>query len=134
MVDNWLLLWGGFDLPLLVLHITLSTDTCALQRQQLVRVELLRDRYEMQEDWHILLVEDEENLRGMLTEMLQIDGFQVADVVDGQSALDWLEREGSPHLAVVDINLPDMDGLKVAEILYAGRGVPVIVITGYDAA
>jgi DNA-binding response OmpR family regulator len=88
----------------------------------------------MHENWHILVVEDDKDIHRLLNDNLQMAGLEVSSVYDARSALELIEREGLPHLAIVDIRLPDkdMDGLDLAEEL-TQRSVPVIIITAYDS-
>lgn len=88
----------------------------------------------MQDNWHILIVEDDPDIHEMLTEKMRSAGYEAQNVYDAQGALDLIEREGLPHLAVIDIKLPDseMDGLDLAKNLYE-RNVPIIIITAYDS-
>ena len=76
--------------------------------------------------WLILIVEDNPNNQRTLIGKLRLQGFEVESVYDGRSALDFIGKEGLPHLAVVDISLPDVDGLELARIL-SQKGAPVIV-------
>jgi DNA-binding response OmpR family regulator len=76
--------------------------------------------------WHILLVEDNPEDQRTLIGKLRLEGFEVKSVYDGRSALDFVGQEGLPHLAVVDISPPDVDGLELARIL-SQKGAPVIV-------
>ena len=88
----------------------------------------------MQDNWHILIVEDDPDIHEMLAEKMRSAGYEAQNVYDAQSALEVIEREGLPHLAVIDIKLPDseMDGLDLAKNLYE-RNVPIIIITAYDS-
>lgn len=88
----------------------------------------------MQENWHIMVVEDDKDIQRLLTDNLQQAGFDVASYYDAHSALDSIESEGLPHLAIIDIRLPDtdMDGLDLSEDL-TERSVPVIIITAFDS-
>jgi DNA-binding response OmpR family regulator len=76
----------------------------------------------------ILLVEDDRRLAEMLTEYLGEAGFRVTVEGDGRSGLARLSRE--PHAAVVlDLTLPDMDGLEVCRQLRAFSDTPVLMLT-----
>lgn len=87
----------------------------------------------MQQSWHILIVEDDKDIHRMLDDNLQISGFEVDGVYDAKSALDFIEREGLPHLAIIDIRLPgNMDGIALAKEI-TQRSVPVIIITAFDS-
>ncbi|MCX7977490.1 MAG: response regulator [Bdellovibrionaceae bacterium] len=79
----------------------------------------------------LLIVEDEEEIREILTESLQglVDEFILAE--NGQEALDIVK--GRPVDAIVsDINMPKLDGLKFLSALRdAGLHTPFVVLTGY---
>jgi two-component system CheB/CheR fusion protein len=82
----------------------------------------------------ILVVEDEPDLRELLGSQLKSQGHQVAMVVDGVAALDWIEHGGvQPDLILTDHNLPrGMTGLQLVVKLRERlrREIPAIVLTG----
>jgi CheY-like chemotaxis protein len=81
----------------------------------------------------ILLVDDEEPVRGFLKRGLELDGHQVATAVDGSDALERLAQEaGGFDLMLTDIRMPIMDGIALA--LAAKRDfpdLPILLMTGY---
>jgi CheY-like chemotaxis protein len=81
----------------------------------------------------ILLVDDEEPVRGFLKRGLELDGPQVATAVDGSDALERLTEEaGGFDLMLTDIRMPIMDGIALA--LAAKRDfpdLPILLMTGY---
>ena len=79
----------------------------------------------------ILLVDDEESIQTLLTYPLERDGFRVLQARDGQEAL---QRFGEEHvdLVVLDIMLPQVDGLEVCRRLRAESTVPIIMLTARD--
>ncbi len=81
---------------------------------------------------HVVLLEDDALVRTLLTRRMQENGWQVTALADARG-LDELLRQGLPHLIVVDIGLPHLDGLTVVEDLRArGITVPVLVLTAYE--
>ena len=58
-----------------------------------------------------LLVDDSRTMRTMLRRIVQPLGFEVAEAENGRVALDLLGSEAQPDLALVDWNMPEMDGL-----------------------
>ena len=84
----------------------------------------------------ILIVEDNEMNRDMLTRRLQRKGYHVVVAFDGQMGLQ-LAREAAPHLILMDMSLPIIDGweatrrLKTDEVL---RHIPVIALTAHAMA
>src|SRR5512141_1508905 len=79
----------------------------------------------------ILIVEDELALRETLTYNLKKDGFTVEAVGDGRSALESARRL-KPDLILLDIMLPELDGLEVARILRRERSTPIRLLTARD--
>jgi CheY-like chemotaxis protein len=79
----------------------------------------------------LLVVEDDPNLAGMLHEYFQVQGYNVITADWGEDAVQAC-REALPHLALLDINLPDIDGYEVARRLHAHRrtkDIPLIFLT-----
>jgi type II secretory ATPase GspE/PulE/Tfp pilus assembly ATPase PilB-like protein/ActR/RegA family two-component response regulator len=79
----------------------------------------------------VLLVDDEDQLRRVMKDLLERDGFQVAEARDGVEALDQVDRFG-PDAIVLDLNLPGLDGYGVLSHLRsrpATAHVPVVVLT-----
>ncbi len=73
----------------------------------------------------ILLVEDEDAIAEPLAEGLRREGFAVDRVATGAAALDAAE----PDLVLLDLRLPDIDGIAVCRELRARSSVPIIMIT-----
>ena len=65
---------------------------------------------------HLLVVDDEPNIRDLLASSLRFAGFEVSIAGDGNGALKTVEKT-SPDLVVLDVMLPDMDGFTVARRL-----------------
>jgi DNA-binding response OmpR family regulator len=77
----------------------------------------------------VLLVEDEARIASFVVKGLEADGYAVEHVATGAEAL-TRARTGNPDLIVLDLALPDVDGLNVLRRLrHAGTVVPVIVLT-----
>jgi DNA-binding response OmpR family regulator len=79
----------------------------------------------------VLLVEDEETLRRVLRNLLERDGFEVAEAADGAEALSAVDRL-TPDAVVLDLNLPVMDGYDVLSRLRTrttSATLPVLVLT-----
>ena len=84
----------------------------------------------------ILLVEDNEMNRDMLSRRLQRRGYEVVTAVDGDSGL-ALTRSGAPALVLMDMSLPGIDGWEVTRQLKADpatRAIPVIALTAHAMA
>lgn len=78
----------------------------------------------------LLVVEDDPTLRELLAASLRFAGFDVATATDGRSALDVAQRQ-APHLVVLDVMLPDIDGFAVLRELRRKRAddLPVLFLT-----
>jgi two-component system, response regulator PdtaR len=80
----------------------------------------------------IIIAEDDTVIRMDLKEELERQGYLVVGQVgDGQSALN-LARELRPDLMVMDIRMPEMDGIAAAEILTREKIAPVILLTAHS--
>jgi two-component system response regulator MprA len=82
---------------------------------------------------HILVVDDDPRITDLLRRILSYEGYSVAIAASGNEALTrTLERP--PDLIVLDIMLPGLDGLEVAQRLRAaGDNVPIMILTARDA-
>ena len=76
----------------------------------------------------ILVVEDEQRLRGLVRGYLEHEGFAVLTAADGLTALD-LARQHAPDLVVLDLMLPGLDGLEVCRRLRSFSDAYVIMLT-----
>ena len=85
----------------------------------------------MPESATILLVDDEESVQKLLTYPLERDGYRVVQARDGDEALARFEAE-SVDLVVLDVMLPQLDGLEVCKRLRARSAVPIVMLTARD--
>ena len=84
----------------------------------------------------ILLVEDNEMNRDMLSRRLQRRGYEVVTAVDGESGLTMTKAE-MPALVLMDMSLPGLDGWEATRQLKADpttRAIPVIALTAHAMA
>jgi two-component system OmpR family response regulator len=82
----------------------------------------------------LLVVDDEPNIRELLSASLRYAGFEVATAADGQQAL-ALAASFRPDLLVLDVMMPGLDGFGVVRRLReSGRYTPVLFLTAKDAA
>ncbi|MDC7287920.1 response regulator transcription factor [Blautia schinkii] len=76
----------------------------------------------------VLIVEDNEELAGLLMDFLTRDGFEVHHVSGGEEALHYLEQN-SARLLLLDIMLPGMDGFAVCRAVRQRMSVPVLIMS-----
>ncbi len=80
----------------------------------------------------VIIADDESVIRADLREMLtNLNYLVVGEVGDGQSAVN-LAREVKPDVVIMDIKLPDMDGIEAAKILTREKVAPVLLLTAYS--
>ena len=86
-----------------------------------------------EDNTHILFVDDEENILEVAKEYFEQKGYRVITARNGLEAVEILENE-SISCCLTDINMPEMDGLQLAErIRVYDNTIPVIVMTGYPS-
>ena len=76
----------------------------------------------------VLIVEDEENLLAAVKYALERDGYEVFTATDGATGLD-LGRQPIFDLIILDVMLPELDGLELCRILRQDSGVPILMLT-----
>ena len=84
----------------------------------------------------VLLIEDNEDARGMLQMVLELAGHVIYPAGDGVRGLELLETM-RPDVAIIDINLPEMNGYQIVKRIRAaphGRGMLLLALTGYGDA
>lgn len=84
----------------------------------------------------VVLVEDNDDIRACMVELLAAWGFAVEDAADGRAGLDLL-HDDPPPVAIVDVGLPKLDGYDLARRVRARHGphrVRLIAMTGYGQA
>ena len=79
----------------------------------------------------VLVVDDERSIVDFLKLGLQYEGFEVQTAPDGQVAL-RLISEFKPHVVVLDVMMPKLDGLKVAEAIRGNKDTGVIILSAKD--
>jgi len=76
----------------------------------------------------ILIVDDDKKIVELVTAYLKRDGYHVLAAYDGQQAID-LARHKQPDLIILDLALPQVDGMDVCRVLRAESNVPIIMLT-----
>jgi two-component system response regulator MtrA len=82
-------------------------------------------------DQRVLLVEDDETLRGAIALVLRSTGMQVHEIGDGHAAIDAFDAT-TADVVVLDINLPGIDGFEVCQTLRRRTNVPIVMMTARD--
>ncbi|HUF59817.1 MAG TPA: response regulator transcription factor [Actinomycetota bacterium] len=81
----------------------------------------------------VLVVDDEANITELVATALRYEGFEVSTAGDGSSALALVESF-RPHVIVLDVMLPDLDGFEVQRrLVERGQRAPVLFLTARDA-
>jgi CheY-like chemotaxis protein len=83
----------------------------------------------------VLIAEDNDDLAMLLADYFESRGYEVAKVANGKTAIDLIS-DAAPSVLVVDIGLPEIDGLAVARHARKlfGATLPIVAITGYSTA
>jgi len=76
----------------------------------------------------VLVVDDEPQIRRFLRSSLAAQGYRVSEAERGADALSSLRRE-APDVVVLDLGLPDIDGLELIEIIRSTSDVPIVVLS-----
>jgi len=81
----------------------------------------------------ILLVEDDDSVRSFVARALEIDRHQITEAEDGETGLEAFVADGEGFdLVLTDIQMPQMDGIEMAQALYRARpGQRILMMTGY---
>ena len=82
---------------------------------------------------HVLVVEDDDDIREMLSLVLEVGGCRVTQAADGVQALELLRRRELPSLVLLDLMMPGLNGADVLAVMRHDsrlKGLPVVVISG----
>lgn len=80
----------------------------------------------------ILVVDDDPAILRLVKDRLEYAGYEVITATSGQPALDVISQRGLPHLAIVDINMPGMNGFEFCKAVQQFTDFPVILLTAVD--
>jgi DNA-binding NtrC family response regulator len=79
---------------------------------------------------HILTIDDEEDIRGLLQKALTLRGYRVSTVAESEAAKTVLQQD-PPHLITLDLQIEEEDGfVLLEEIKRLGPNIPVLLLTG----
>jgi two-component system alkaline phosphatase synthesis response regulator PhoP/OmpR family response regulator RpaB len=79
----------------------------------------------------ILVVDDDQDIVQTIKGNLELDGYAVLTAFDGRTGLD-IARKNRPDLMILDLNLPDIDGIKACQIIRREFDFPIIMLTARD--
>ena len=82
----------------------------------------------MAEQYHVLIVEDDEQIRNGIEVYLKSQDYLVSKASDGVEGLEVLKRENI-HLAIIDVMMPRMDGIRMVTELRKDYNIPVIMLS-----
>jgi DNA-binding response OmpR family regulator len=80
----------------------------------------------------VLIVEDEASIREFEVTYLRDAGYKTIEATDGQAAIDLFKKH-TPDLAIIDINLPKMNGLDVCKAIRTTSAMPILIVTAKDS-
>ena len=80
----------------------------------------------------ILIVDDEPSILATMAPLLRTRGYDVATATSGYAALEAVDRQ-PPQLVILDLGLPDLDGIEVTRRLREGRSIPIVVLSARGA-
>lgn len=82
----------------------------------------------------VLVVDDDENVRSVIGRLLQLEGYEVTMVANGQEALEFLEGNGAVDLVITDIVMPVMGGVELTErVAQQFPGIPIVWMSGHPS-
>ena len=125
------------------IHVTVAAPTPPPAENRLIPVLEFSPAFELIDDLPparteltrkgalVLLVDDEDQLRRVMRDLLERQGYTVVEARDGAEALDEVDRHG-PDIVILDLNLPGVDGYSVLSQLRSRastRQLPIIVLT-----
>ena len=82
---------------------------------------------------HVLIIEDEAGLLEILELNFRSAGYQTSTATDGVTAWQQYEQE-RPDLLVLDLNLPEISGFRLLELVRSESDLPILILTAYDFA
>jgi DNA-binding response OmpR family regulator len=85
------------------------------------------------ETQRILVVDDNTYTLRIVQHTLEQAGYDVSTAISGPEGLKLIQRHGLPHLAIVDIHMPEMSGYEFCRTLHEFSDVPVIMLTAVNA-
>jgi len=85
------------------------------------------------ESMKILVVDDEQRMRKLVSDFLQKKGYEVIEAADGEAAVDIFFVTKDIRLIILDVMMPKMDGFQVASAIREYSQVPIVMLTARDS-
>lgn len=82
--------------------------------------------------YRLLVVDDDRALLRLIKDKFSRQGYDVFTAISGLEALDVINRQGLPHLAIIDINMPNMDGFELSQQILQFADLPIVLLTAVD--
>jgi len=83
----------------------------------------------MEQQYKILIVDDEPDIREVVSILLGSEGYRIAQAENGTQAVEMVSRDKEIDLVILDIMMPGMDGIKTCEMIRGESTVPVLFLT-----
>ncbi len=80
----------------------------------------------------ILVIDDDKDIVQTIKDNLELDGYKVLYAHDGRSGISTA-KDSRPHLILLDLNLPDIDGIKACQFIRREFDFPIIMLTARDS-
>jgi DNA-binding response OmpR family regulator len=80
----------------------------------------------------VLIVDDDPSIAQLVAIKLEGSGYEVLTAHSGEGALAIMGQHGLPHLAIIDINMPGMDGFELCQRIQSFSDLPIILLTAMD--
>ncbi len=87
----------------------------------------------MPEQYKILVVDDEPDIRGLLKIVLEKEGYAVIEAQNGQEAVELVKADPALSLVIMDIMMPKMNGVDAAAEIRASSSLPILFLTAKSA-
>ncbi|MCK9860777.1 MULTISPECIES: response regulator transcription factor [Paenibacillus] len=81
--------------------------------------------------YHLLLADDDPNIRALVRFVMTREGYQVFEAQDGAEAVEVMRRE-PVNLAIIDVMMPRIDGFELCEYIRERYDIPIIMLTAKD--